>query len=76
MIRIFFQRNKCIGCNACVEAAPFRWRVSHKDGRCNLVEGESRRGGQLYIARVGEDEREANEQAARNCPAGIIRIEG
>ena len=25
MLRITFFRNKCIGCNACVEAAPDRW---------------------------------------------------
>ncbi len=73
MVRIIYHRNKCIGCNACVEAAPWRWRVSHKDGRCNLVGAVKKK--QVHIAEVAYDELEANEQAARNCPAGIIRVE-
>ena len=32
MFRIIQQRAKCIGCNACVEAADYRWRISTKDG--------------------------------------------
>lgn len=73
MVRIIFHRNKCIGCNACVEAAPDRWRISHKDGRCNLVGAIQKK--QVHIAEAGYDELEANLEAARNCPAGIIRIE-
>ncbi|MCH8558024.1 MAG: ferredoxin [Balneolia bacterium] len=73
MVRIIFHRNKCIGCNACVEAAPWRWRVSHKDGRCNLVDAVQKK--QVHIAEVSYDELSANEEAARNCPAGIIRVE-
>ena len=32
MIRILQHREKCIGCHACVDAAPQRWRVSRRDG--------------------------------------------
>lgn len=73
MIRIEFHRQKCIGCNACVEAAPYRWRVSRKDGRCNLVGGTEKRG--IYSITVGYDELEANQQAVENCPARIIRVQ-
>ena len=73
MLRITFFRSKCIGCNACVEAAPFRWRVSKKDGRCTLVEGKEKKG--VYYAEVNEDEYEENEMAVLNCPVKIIRIE-
>ncbi|MCC6689552.1 MAG: 4Fe-4S binding protein, partial [Saprospiraceae bacterium] len=41
MVRIIQQRDKCIGCNACVEAAVYRWRLSRKDGKCTLVGGVS-----------------------------------
>jgi ferredoxin len=44
MIRIIQQRIKCIGCNACVEAADYRWRISTKDGKCTLVGGVEKRG--------------------------------
>ena len=73
MFRIVYQRAKCIGCNACVEAAPYRWRVSRKDGRSTLVGGEKR--GMMYMVDISADEYEANLAASVNCPARIIRIE-
>ena len=73
MIRITYHRIKCIGCNSCVEAAPDRWRVSKKDGRCNLIGGEEKKG--MYFVRASTDEYEQNMQAATNCPVNIIRIE-
>ncbi len=39
MVRIFFQRAKCIGCNACVESNKNRWRISRADGKSTLVGG-------------------------------------
>lgn len=73
MVQILFQRAKCIGCNGCVEADPTRWRVSKKDGRCNLVEGKEKKG--IYRAVIIEDEYSRNLQAAANCPVKIIRVE-
>ncbi len=73
MIRIMFQRGKCIGCNGCVEAAPDRWRVSKKDGRCNLIDSKEKKG--MYKAIVNLDEYDQNIQAAANCPVGIIHVE-
>ncbi len=73
MIRIVHLRQKCIGCNACVEVAPWRWRMSRKDGKSVLIEGKEKKG--IYRTEVGEDELFENEQAAKNCPVGIIRIE-
>ena len=67
------QRGKCIGCNACVEAAPDRWRISKKDGRCNLMEGKEKKG--MYRALVSFDEYAQNLQAATNCPVKIIKVE-
>ncbi len=73
MLQILYYRAKCIGCNACVEAAPDRWRVSKKDGRCNLIEGKAKKG--VYRAMVSLDEQEENQKAAANCPVKIIRLE-
>ena len=73
MVRIFFQRVKCIGCNGCVEAAPDRWRVSTRDGRCNLIGSKEKKG--IYQIVVDDDEFEQNMKAAANCPVKIIRLE-
>jgi ferredoxin len=73
MVQITYQRSKCIGCNSCVEAAPERWRVSKKDGRCNLIEGIAKKG--IYRALISLDEYAQNLQAAANCPVKIIQLE-
>ena len=72
MIRIIQQRIKCIGCNACVEAADYRWRISTKDGKCTLVGGVEKKG--FYSVLVNDDELEDNLKAAKNCPVNIIKI--
>ena len=72
MFRIIQQRAKCIGCNACVEAADYRWRISTKDGKCTLVGGLEKRG--FYSVVVNEHEYEDNLKAAKNCPVNIIKI--
>lgn len=73
MIRIIHQRDKCIGCNYCVEIAYDRWRMSKKDGKCTLIEGKNKKG--FYTAVVGNDEFEANVNAAKACPVKIIKVE-
>jgi ferredoxin len=73
MVRILFQRVKCIGCNGCVEAAPDRWRVSTRDGRCMLIGSKEKKG--IYQVIVDDEEYEQNRKAAANCPVKIIRLE-
>lgn len=73
MIRITQQREKCIGCNACVEAANYRWRISRKDGRCTLIGSIEKNGIATVI--VGQDEFDDNTIAAKNCPVRIIRVQ-
>ncbi len=73
MIRIIQQRDKCIGCNACVEAAAYRWRISTKDGKCTLVGGVNKKG--FYSIVVNEHEYDENVIAAKNCPVNIIKIQ-
>jgi ferredoxin len=73
MVRIIQYRSKCIGCNACVEAAPDRWRISKKDGKCTLVGGRQKKG--VYKIVVHDHEYEDNLKSAVNCPVKIIKIE-
>ncbi|MCG3165344.1 MAG: hypothetical protein POELPBGB_01107 [Bacteroidia bacterium] len=73
MIRIIHFREKCVGCNACVEAAPFRWRISRKDGKSILIGGKERKN--VFSLLTGEDEFLANISASENCPVKIIKLE-
>lgn len=72
MVRITQQRAKCIGCNACVEAADYRWRVSRKDGKCTLIGAIEKKG--FYTIVVNDHELDDNLLAAKNCPVNIITV--
>lgn len=72
MVIITQQRNKCIGCNYCVELAYNRWRMSKKDGKATLIGGVNRKG--FYTVKVREDELDENIKAAEACPVKIIHV--
>ena len=72
MVIISHQRDKCIGCNYCVEIAEDRWRMSKKDGKVTLIKGENKRG--FYTARVPDFELEEAKSAAKVCPVNIIQV--
>ncbi len=72
MVRITQIRDKCIGCNACVEAAFFRWRISRKDGKSVLIGATEKKGFHQVV--VGDDEYEENLAAALHCPVNIIKV--
>lgn len=73
MVRITQLRAKCIGCNACVEADKYRWRVSKKDGKCTLIGGTEKKG--WFSVLVDDHEYDANLIASKHCPVNIIKIE-
>lgn len=72
MIGITYYRQKCIGCRACAEHAPQRWRMSRKDGKAVLLEGVKK--GNVYNVEVHPEELESNQTAARTCPEKCIVI--
>ena len=72
MVIITLQRDKCIGCNYCVELAYDRWRMSKKDGRANLIGATNRKG--FYTVKVGDAELDDNIKAAEACPVKIIQV--
>lgn len=71
-LQIIHYREKCIGCNACVEAAPDRWAISKKDGKAVLLKGMQKKG--IYSVITHPMEYEANLEAAKNCPVNIIHL--
>lgn len=73
MFSIIFYRSKCIGCNACIEAAPGRWKISRKDGKCTLIGSTEKKG--IFRVKVQDEEWEENATAAMHCPVRIIKID-
>ena len=74
MPKLFHYRQRCIGCNACVEIAFDRWRMSKKDGKAVLLGGVEKKG--VYQVSIHHDEVEENELAIKACPVNVIKIEG
>ncbi len=72
MITITQVRERCIGCNYCVELAPAYWRMSKKDGKSVLI-GSREKKGCWSIKAVNEDLDE-NIAAAEACPVNIIKV--
>ena len=72
MVIITHYRDKCIGCNACVELAPEQWRISRRDGKSVLLNSRHKRG--IYTAYVHDIYYEANLRAAEACPVKIIKV--
>ena len=73
MIRIVHYRDKCIGCFGCVAADKYRWRISRRDGKSVLIDGEGKNG--IFTTTVEEDEMRALMMAKNNCPVNIIKVE-
>ncbi|MCK5824175.1 MAG: ferredoxin [Ichthyobacteriaceae bacterium] len=73
MIVITFQRNKCIGCNYCVENAPNNWVMSSIDGKASLLESKEKKG--FYTLKTYDDAIYIeNKSAQDNCPAKLITV--
>jgi ferredoxin len=74
MPKLFHYRQRCIGCNACVEIAFDRWRMSKKDGKAVLLGGVEKKG--VYQVAIHHDEVESNQLAIDACPVNVIKMEG
>lgn len=72
LVIITQQRDKCIGCGYCVEAAPNRWRMSKLDGKCHLLGSKNKKG--FHTVRVDDLEHDENFVAAEICPVKIIKV--
>ena len=44
MVIVTLQRDKCIGCNYCVEMAPEQFQMSKKDGKSVLLRSTEKKG--------------------------------
>ena len=73
MVIITHQRDKCIGCNYCVELAYAQWRMSKKDGKSVLLHATNKKG---FHTVKSNDEMifEDCDKAAKACPVKIISV--
>lgn len=72
MIKIIFQRDKCIGCNSCVTNAPNNWKINEEDGKAELL--NSKKCGKFFVLETSDDEFEDNKRASEDCPVNIIEV--
>ncbi len=73
MIVITLQRDKCIGCNYCVEVAPKQFQMSKKDGKTVLLKSDNKKGFHT-IKSSDYTILESCEQAEKICPVRIITV--
>lgn len=68
-MKVVHERDKCIGCGACVSICPEHWEIGN-DGKAMLK-------GAKKVGKNFEKEIESpgcNKEAAENCPLNIIKI--
>lgn len=73
MIIVTLQRDKCIGCNYCVEMAPAQFQMSKKDGKSVLLKSINTKG---FHTLKSPDYAilETCELAEKACPVNIISV--
>nr|WP_317632482.1 ferredoxin [uncultured Flavobacterium sp.] len=73
MVIVTLQRNKCIGCNYCVEMAPAQFQMSKKDGKTVLLKSVDAKG---FFTLKSHDYSilEPSINAAKACPVNIIVV--
>ncbi|MFD1314384.1 ferredoxin [Namhaeicola litoreus] len=73
MVIITLQRNKCIGCNYCVELAPKQFQMSKKDGKSVLLHAQEKKGFHT-LKSPDQSIYEDNIKAKEACPVKIISV--
>lgn len=73
MVVITLQRDKCIGCNYCVEMAPRQFQMSKKDGKTVLLKANEKKGFHT-VKSADHTILEDCEKAAKACPVKIISV--
>ena len=73
MVVITLQRNKCIGCNYCVELAPGQFQMSKKDGKAVLLHSKDKKG---FFTVKSNDYIifDSCDKASKTCPVNIISV--
>jgi len=73
MVVVTLQRDKCIGCNYCVEMAPDQFQMSKKDGKSVLLHSKDAKGF-FTLKSYDHSILESCELAVKACPVKIISV--
>lgn len=73
MVVITLQRDKCIGCNYCVELAPLQFQMSKKDGKSVLLRSREKKGF-FTLKSFDNSIYEPCKEAQKACPVKIISV--
>ena len=65
-------RDRCIGCNSCVELDPVHWKIKQKDGKAILQLAKKK--GDNYILKLNQVELDDATLASHHCPVYCIKI--
>jgi ferredoxin len=71
MVKIIYEKEKCIGCGSCAALCPKYWVLS-EDGKARLLNSKNNQktgNEELKIKEIG-----CIEGAAQSCPVQIIHI--
>ncbi len=71
MVRIIFEKSKCVGCGSCAAVCPKYWEMS-EDGKARLKNGKPGAGNGSEEIEINEVD--CNKEASNVCPSQCIRI--
>lgn len=74
MPKLIHFRQRCIGCNACVEIDYKHWRMSKKDGKAVLLKAIDKKG--VFQIDINYEDIPLCEKVIKACPVNVIRLEG
>lgn len=72
MAKIIHYREDCIGCDACITEAPYRWEMDFEDGKSRLVDAVEKKG--VFVCEISTEEYFENLRASESCPVKIIQV--
>ncbi|HIH15694.1 MAG: ferredoxin [archaeon GW2011_AR17] len=72
MSTIIHFRDKCIGCNSCIEIAPEFWEMSKEDGKSKLKDSIDKKG--IYQKKIHKIDLDKNKEATESCPVNCIQV--
>lgn len=73
MVIVTLQREKCIGCNYCVELDSAHFQMSKKDGKSVLLKSVNNKGFHTFKS-PDHSITEKCELSAKACPVKIISV--
>lgn len=73
-IKLIHNRDKCIGCNVCVECSSSNWKINSEDGKADLIDSKETKKG-VFVKDISVLELEENKLAEDSCPVGIIHVD-